>query len=59
MNKFAKFLWGDVYYEVETRKFFRESEVEGRRDDVVRSFVYFVMEPIYKVFTKTMTGDAE
>lgn len=53
--RFAKFLWGDVFYDIETRKFARKS----KGGETPRSFVHFILEPIYKVFTKTLTGEAD
>lgn len=43
---FAKRLWGDVYFKVDERKFVRRSE--GAK----RSFVHFVMEPLYKLYSQ-------
>ena len=54
-NKFAKFLWGDIYYNLGTRKFSKKPSSDG--EETVRSFVHFVMEPFYKLFTTVMTAD--
>ena len=53
-NKFAKFLWGDLYYDEETRKFSRTSQ--GR---LPRSFVHWVLEPFYKVVAVSISEEKE
>ncbi|KAF6820758.1 elongation factor Tu GTP binding domain-containing protein [Colletotrichum sojae] len=52
---FAKRLWGDVYYNPEKRNFTRKP-AEARSN---RSFVNFVLEPIYKIFTHTISDTPE
>ncbi|KAJ0165172.1 Pre-mRNA-splicing factor cwf10 [Colletotrichum tanaceti] len=52
---FAKRLWGDVYFNPEKRNFTRKP-LETRSS---RSFVNFVLEPIYKVFTHTISDSPE
>jgi len=42
----AKNMWGDVYYDTESNKFSRGS----KSIDSKRTFVQFVLEPIYKLF---------
>ncbi|KFA48897.1 hypothetical protein S40293_02574 [Stachybotrys chartarum IBT 40293] len=48
---FAKRLWGDVYYNPKKRNFTRKP-VEER---AARSFIHFVLEPIYKIFTHSIS----
>mmetsp|Transcript_30926 Transcript_30926/g.78322 ORF Transcript_30926/g.78322 Transcript_30926/m.78322 type:complete len:988 (-) Transcript_30926:180-3143(-) len=45
-KQFAQCLWGDVYFNQETGGF-SKTPVDG---DQPRSFVQFVLEPIYKIF---------
>ncbi|KAK2014845.1 elongation factor Tu GTP binding domain-containing protein [Colletotrichum eremochloae] len=52
---FAKRLWGDVYFNPEKRSFTRKP-LETRSS---RSFVNFVLEPIYKIFTHTISDSPE
>ncbi|GKT74511.1 U5 small nuclear ribonucleoprotein component [Colletotrichum tofieldiae] len=52
---FAKRLWGDVYFNPEKRNFTRKP-LETRSS---RSFVNFVLEPIYKIFTHTISDSPE
>lgn len=52
-EKFSKFLWGDVFYNIETRKFQRKST----GSDTPRSFVHFVLEPFYKMISLSLTSD--
>jgi len=50
--KFAKFLWGDIYYNRDTRKFSRKASSATQR-----SFVHFILEPFYKLVSLTLTKD--
>ncbi|KAK1706021.1 elongation factor Tu GTP binding domain-containing protein [Colletotrichum lupini] len=52
---FAKRLWGDIYFNPEKRNFTRKP-LEPRSS---RSFVNFVLEPIYKIFTHTISDSPE
>ncbi|RCI07972.1 hypothetical protein L249_7870 [Ophiocordyceps polyrhachis-furcata BCC 54312] len=47
----AKRLWGDVYYNPEKRNFTRKPLESA----TPRSFVHFILEPIYKIFTHSIT----
>ncbi|PHH79257.1 hypothetical protein CDD82_2516 [Ophiocordyceps australis] len=48
---FAKRLWGDVYFNPTKRNFSRKP-MESR---AARSFLYFVLEPVYKIFTHSIS----
>ena len=50
-DEFAKRLWGDVYFNSGSRKFTRRGVEEGTK----RSFVNFVLEPIYKLYSHTIS----
>lgn len=52
-TNFAKRLWGDLYFDHQTRKFAKKptSSKSGR------SFVEFVLEPIYKIFAQVLGED--
>ncbi|KAL2876720.1 hypothetical protein SGCOL_008087 [Colletotrichum sp. CLE4] len=52
---FAKRLWGDIYFNPDKRNFTRKP-LETRSS---RSFVNFVLEPIYKIFTHTISDTPE
>ncbi len=49
---FQKFLWGDIFYNEQTRKF-------GRKNDgaSTRSFVHFILEPFYKIVSSTISNE--
>ena len=49
---FQKFLWGDIFYDSETRKFARKSE-----GGLPRAFVYFILEPFYKIVSCTISNE--
>lgn len=50
---FQKFLWGDIFYNEETRKFTRKSEGGA----LPRSFVHFILEPFYKLVSCTISNE--
>lgn len=49
---FQKFLWGDIFYNEETRKFGRKSE-----GGLPRSFAHFILEPFYKIVSNTISNE--
>lgn len=51
----AKRLWGDVYFNPKKRNFTRKPIEE----DAKRSFLHFVLEPIYKIFTHSISSSPE
>jgi len=52
-EEFAKRLWGDLYFDPSDRKFKRKPP----SDRVPRSFVHFVLEPLYKIYTQVVGED--
>ena len=52
-KEFARRLWGDIYYDPDTRKFSRK-QVQGSQ----RTFTYFILEPLYKLFSQVI-GDVD
>jgi U5 small nuclear ribonucleoprotein component len=48
--EFAKRLWGNVFYDAEARVFTKKASVG------VRSFSYFILDPIYKLYSSVLTG---
>ena len=55
-KEFAKRLWGDVYFIPESRKFIR-SKSPPSDPSIQRSFVSFVLEPIYKLYGLALTEE--
>ncbi|TYH36774.1 hypothetical protein ES332_D13G288100v1 [Gossypium tomentosum] len=49
-EKFASHLWGDIYYHPDTRAFKRKPPAGGGE----RSFVEFVLEPLYKIYSQVI-----
>lgn len=49
-DQFASRLWGDMYYHPEDRAFRRKPPVSGGE----RSFVQFVLEPLYKIYSQVI-----
>ncbi|EEF29877.1 116 kD U5 small nuclear ribonucleoprotein component, putative [Ricinus communis] len=49
-DKFASRLWGDWYYHPDTRAFKKKSPASGGE----RSFVHFVLEPLYKIYSQVI-----
>ncbi|XP_027332708.1 110 kDa U5 small nuclear ribonucleoprotein component CLO isoform X1 [Abrus precatorius] len=49
-NKFASRLWGDYYFHPDTRAFKKKPPASGGE----RSFVEFVLEPLYKIYSQVI-----
>ncbi|KAL0460173.1 UNVERIFIED_CONTAM: U5 small nuclear ribonucleoprotein component CLO [Sesamum latifolium] len=49
-NKFASRLWGDYYFDPDTRSFKKKQPASGAE----RSFVQFVLEPLYKIYSQVI-----
>ncbi|OTA68536.1 P-loop containing nucleoside triphosphate hydrolase protein [Hypoxylon sp. EC38] len=56
-EEFAKRLWGDIYFNPKKRTFSRKPLPGEER--AKRSFIHFVLEPIYKVFSHTISQSPE
>ncbi|KAJ5202425.1 hypothetical protein N7449_004504 [Penicillium cf. viridicatum] len=54
-TEFATRLWGDIFYNPQSRKFTRK----GVEENAKRSFVKFVLEPIYKLYSHTLSESPE
>lgn len=55
VDKFAMRLWGDIFYNPGSRKFSRR----GQEENSVRSFVHWILEPVYKLYAHTLSESAE
>nr|XP_002129683.1 116 kDa U5 small nuclear ribonucleoprotein component [Ciona intestinalis] len=53
-KQFARRLWGDVYFNQKTRRFSKKPP----HTNAQRSFIEFVLEPLYKIFSQVV-GDAD
>jgi len=53
-KEFAKRLWGDMYFNSKTRKFSKKPPSSGGS----RSFIEFILEPLYKIFSQ-IVGDVD
>ena len=49
-SKFASRLWGDMYYHPDTRTFRKKPPISGGE----RSFVQFILEPLYKIYSQVI-----
>lgn len=54
VREFSKRLWGDVYFNTKTRKFSKKPP----HGSAQRSFVEFILEPLYKIFAQVV-GDVD
>ncbi|CAH0481776.1 unnamed protein product [Peronospora belbahrii] len=45
--------WGDMYFNPQTRTFTKKLPYPG----ALRSFIQFVLEPLYKMYSKVLNGD--
>ncbi|XP_039187381.1 116 kDa U5 small nuclear ribonucleoprotein component [Crotalus tigris] len=53
-QEFAKRLWGDIYFNTKTRKFTKKAPTSSSQ----RSFVEFILEPLYKILAQVV-GDVD
>jgi U5 small nuclear ribonucleoprotein component len=51
--EFAKRMWGDVYFNPKTRKFAKKAPHSSAQ----RTFVEFILEPLYKIFAQVRFND--
>eukprot|EP00940_MAST-03C_sp_MAST-3C-sp2_P001015 g1015.t1 len=49
-HAFSRRMWGDIYFNAKTRKFQRSPPVAGAK----RTFVQFVLEPLYKLYAQVL-----
>ncbi|TVY52752.1 116 kDa U5 small nuclear ribonucleoprotein component [Lachnellula cervina] len=54
-QEFARRLWGDVFFNPRKRSFTRK----GIEEQSKRAFVHFVLEPIYKLYSHTISESPE
>ncbi|CAD8208930.1 unnamed protein product [Paramecium octaurelia] len=54
-EQFTRLLWGDIYYDNKEKKFVRKMSPYATQ----RTFVEFVLEPIYKLFGQVVSKDKE
>ncbi|VDP03643.1 unnamed protein product [Heligmosomoides polygyrus] len=53
-REFARRLWGDIYFDKTTRKFSKKPPASNAQ----RTFVEFILEPLYKIFSQVV-GDVD
>jgi len=55
VDAFALRLWGDIYFNWKTRKFTRkQADPESNR-----TFVQFILEPLYKLYANVLSEDTD
>ncbi|MCQ2816374.1 MAG: 116 kDa U5 small nuclear ribonucleoprotein component [archaeon] len=54
-NKFSRYLYGDIYFNSTNRTFSKTNTSNEQK----RTFVAFILEPIYKIFGLSLTEDKE
>ncbi|CCM03669.1 uncharacterized protein FIBRA_05813 [Fibroporia radiculosa] len=52
---FADRLWGNIYFNPETRKFMRKPA----DPEMNRSFVHFILEPLYKLYSQVLSEETD
>ncbi|KAF8588316.1 Calreticulin-domain-containing protein [Ramaria rubella] len=55
ISSFADRLWGDIYFDETHRKFSRKAP----DPEAPRSFVYFILEPLYKLYSQVLSEDTD
>jgi U5 small nuclear ribonucleoprotein component len=48
---FARLLWGDMFFDTTARKFSKKPQLGGS-SPTPRTFVHFILEPMYKLFSQ-------
>ena len=56
---FARRLWGDIFFNPETRGFSTKPPPSEPGSPLVRTFVQFVLEPLYKIYGQVIGEDAK
>ncbi|KAG8788343.1 hypothetical protein FRC15_004926 [Serendipita sp. 397] len=54
-RRFADRLWGDIWFDKESRKFKRKAHDPS----TPRTFIQFVLEPLYKIYAAVLSKDTE
>jgi len=54
-SAFADRLWGDIYFNNETRKFARKASDPERS----RTFVHFILDPLYKLYSHVLSEETD
>nr|GAT59805.1 predicted protein [Mycena chlorophos] len=55
VRSFADRLWGDIYFNPDTRKFTRKQA----DPETNRSFVHFILEPLYKLYSNVLSEETD
>lgn len=55
VKAFADRLWGDIYFNQETRKFTRKQADPEQN----RTFVHFILEPLYKLYSQVLSEETD
>ncbi|EEB05402.1 GTPase Cwf10 [Schizosaccharomyces japonicus yFS275] len=53
IEQFGKRLWGDIFFDKQLHKFVRKTNEQ----QCVRSFVHFILEPLYKLHSHTLSDE--
>lgn len=48
-------MWGDIYFNPETRKFTRKQA----DPEQTRTFVHFILEPLYKLYSQVLSEETD
>lgn len=55
VSAFADRLWGDIYFNNETRKFTRKASDSEQS----RTFVHFILDPLYKLYSHVLSEETD
>ena len=58
-EKLVNKLWGDNYFNPETKKWLKPDEIEDKNPKIQRSFCSFILEPIIKLCRTVMDGEKD
>ncbi|KHC72372.1 small GTP-binding protein domain [Candida albicans P75016] len=63
IDQFSKKLWGEIYYDPQNHKFTTTTTttttttINNNNNSLKHSFISFILEPIYKIITYTITNE--
>eukprot|EP00924_Labyrinthula_sp_SR-Ha-C_P012705 maker-scaffold_67-snap-gene-0.11-mRNA-1 protein AED:0.06 eAED:0.07 QI:0/0.25/0.2/1/0/0.2/5/314/666 len=58
-KQLSRALWGDIYFDLESKKFLKGSSGVRETKQKERSFVHFVLKPIYKLYSLVFSEEGK
>eukprot|EP00924_Labyrinthula_sp_SR-Ha-C_P002490 snap_masked-scaffold_16-processed-gene-6.82-mRNA-1 protein AED:0.04 eAED:0.07 QI:0/0/0/1/1/1/2/0/1007 len=58
-KQLSRALWGDIYFDSESKKFLKRSSGVRETKQIERTFVHFVLKPIYKLYSLVFSEEGK